>query len=247
MLPLERQNEILEILEKRKVVTVDELCQSLYSSGATIRRDLALLEEQGQLRRTHGGAVFVDSSTRESPLMLREIEHPTAKSIIAQKALNYIKDGQTLFLDSSTTASKLAERLGGFQKLRVVTNSLKTVNILAGMSNIELYCTGGRLRDTARSFVGQSGIRFLSKFHADYAFLSCRGVDLHTGVTDSSEDETDFKIAYLQNASRMILLCDSSKLGKQFFCKICDLSDVWQILTDIPLPPEYAQHLKDNR
>ena len=244
MLPLERQNQILEILAKRKSVRVEELCQLVYSSGATIRRDLTVLEASGQIQRTHGGAVYMESNAVESPLMLRESENRKAKSIIAQKAGVFLRDGQTLFLDSSSTAGTLAGLLGNFKNMRVITNSLKTVNLLAGMSNLEVYCTGGRLRDSARSMVGPSALRFLSSFHADYAFLSCRGADLSCGVTEANEEEAAVKIACIQNAARTVLLCDSSKLETQYFCKVCDLSQLWEIITDKELPEVYARQTR---
>lgn len=244
MLPLERQNQILEIIVQRKAVSVEELCQLMFSSGATIRRDLTILEAGGQIRRTHGGAVYVDSNAVESPLMLRESENKQAKTIIAQKAAAYLRDGQTLFLDSSSTAGKLAGLLGSFKNMRVITNSLKTMNLLTEMGGIEVYCTGGRLRESARSLVGPSAVRFLSSFHADYAFISCRGADLKCGVTEASEEEAAVKIACLQNASRTILLCDSSKLEKQYFCKVCDIGQLWQIVSNEELPEVYAQQVQ---
>ena len=108
MLPLERQNKILEILSKKQAVTVDELCARLYSSGATIRRDLQALESNGLLRRTHGGAVFVDGNARDFPLTMRETENLIPKSIIAKRALPYIHEGQTLFMDASSTVCQLS-------------------------------------------------------------------------------------------------------------------------------------------
>ncbi len=244
MLPLERQNQILDILAQRKAVTVDELCHMLYSSGATIRRDLAILEDSGQLRRTHGGAVFLDSSAKDFPLMLRENENPLAKQIIARKALPLIQDGQTLFFDSSSTVCKLAELLTGFNQLRVITNGLKTASLLADVDGIELHCTGGRLRENAKSFIGPATTRFLSQFNADYAFISCRGVDPLTGATEASEEEADVKLAFIQNARHVILLCDSSKLGRQFFRKVASLNQLTRMITDQDeLPETYGDRL----
>lgn len=244
MLPLERQNQILDILSRRKAVSVEELCQLVYSSGATIRRDLTMLESGGQIRRTHGGAVYVDSNAADSPLMLRESENRLAKTVIAQKAAAFLRDGQTLFLDSSSTAGKLAGLLGSFRNMRVITNSLKTMNLLSEMGGIEVYCTGGRLRESARSLVGPTSVRFLSSFHTDYAFMSCRGADLENGVTEASEEEAAVKMAGMQNAARTILLCDSSKLEHNFFCKVCDISQLWQIVSNEELPEVYARRLR---
>lgn len=239
MLPLERQNTILELVRQRRAISVEELCRQLYSSGATIRRDLKMLEQSGLLRRTHGGAVFVEDAAKDSPAMLREAENPGPKSIIAQKARELICDGQTLFLDSSTTACRLAERLTGFGQLRVVTNGLKTAMILSEIPGIQVYGTGGKLRENAQSFVGTQTTEAIARFHADLAFFSCRGVHPEGGITDSNEDEADVKKAYLHNASRSVLLCDSSKLGRQMFCKVGPVSSVWKIFSDLPLPAEY--------
>ena len=246
MLPLERQNKILEILSKRQAVTVEELCAVLYSSGATIRRDLKVLEYNGLIHRTHGGAVYVDGNAKDFPLTLRENENQIPKNIIAQKALQYIHDGQTLFMDASTTVCHLAQRVGGFQHLRVITNGLKTLNILSEFDGIDVYCTGGRLRENAKSLVGTHAINFVSGFNADLAFFSCRGITPDAGITESSEDEANLKITYMQNAARVILMCDSSKIGKQQFCKIGPLNRVWKLITNIQLPPEYEAALRQD-
>lgn len=247
MLPLERQNQILEILAKKKAASVEELCQMVYSSGATIRRDLSVLENSGQIRRTHGGAVYVESAAVDSPLMLRETENRYAKGLIAQKASAFLRDGQTLFLDSSSTAGALASLLGPFKNMRVITNSLKTVNQLSELNDVEVYCAGGRLRESALSFIGPAAVRFLDSFHVDYAFISCRGADLKNGVTESSEEEAVVKEACLRNAARTVLLCDATKLGKSYFCKVCDLHQLWDIISDRPLPEEYSALLRRSR
>ncbi len=241
MLPLERQNKILEILDRRQAVTVDELCAELYSSGATIRRDLQILENNGLIRRTHGGAVHIDANARDFPLTLRENENLNAKEILAQRAMPLIKDGQTLFMDSSSTVCHLARRLSGFQHLRVITNGLKTANILADLGGVDVYGTGGHLRDTAKSFVGTQAMEFVQQFNADLAFLSCRGVDPDVGITDSDEQEASLKRVFIRNAKHVILLCDTTKFGKRYFSKIGPLDAVHKIITNGQLLPEYAR------
>jgi len=241
MLPLERQNKILEILEKKQAVTVEELCAVLYSSGATIRRDLQALESSGMIRRTHGGAVHIDSGAQDFPMTLRENENLNAKELLVQKALPLIHDGQTLFMDPSSTVCRLARRLTGFQRLRVITNGLKTASILAEIDGVEVYGTGGRLRDNAMSFTGNQAMQFVQQFNADYAFISCRGIDPDVGITDSDESEAALKRIYIQNAKRVVLLCDNSKLGQRYFCKVSPLDSIWKIITNGQLPAEYGR------
>ena len=245
MLPLERQNKIMEILGARQAVSVEELCHLLFSSGATIRRDLQALESNGLLRRTHGGAVFMDGNARDFPLTLRENENLIPKTAIAQKALTYIRDGQTIFMDASSTVCRLAEKQTGFQHLRVITNGLKTANILSELEGIEVYCTGGRLRENAKSFIGTQAMEFVSRFNADLAFFSCRGVTPE-GMTEASEDEANLKTVYMKNAGHVLLMVDSSKVGQQYFCRISGLDRIWRLLTDIPLPSEYDARLSSD-
>ncbi len=241
MLPLERRDRILDILKVKQAATVDELCAALYSSGATIRRDLQTLENSGLIRRTHGGAVYIESTTRDFPLTLRENENLSAKELLAQKSLPFIKDGQTLFMDSSSTVYHLARRLSGFHNLRVITNGLKTASVLADMTGVEVYGTGGRLRENAMSFVGNQAMDFVRQFNADITFISCRGVDAEVGITDSDENEANLKRIYIQNAKHVILLCDSSKIGKRYFCKVGPLDAVRKIITNGQLPPEFIR------
>ena len=240
MLPLERQDKILEILAKRKAVTVDELCAELYSSGATIRRDLAALESNRLIHRTHGGAVFMDGTGKDFPLTLRESENMFQKEKIAAKILPDIRDGMTLFMDSSSTTAVLASKLNGFKNLRVVTNGIKTCNILSEKDGITVYCTGGKLRENAKSLVGSAALRSVEGIYADIALFSCRGVSPDAGFTETNEDEAELKRAYMKNASHTALLCDSSKFGKKYFQKIGDLSELWKLVSDIELPAEYS-------
>ena len=241
MLPLERQNKILELLAAHQALTVEELCGRLYSSGPTIRRDLQILEKNGLLTRTHGGAVLLESSAKDSPAMLRESQNTASKARIADRARALVQDGDTLFLDSSTTACQLAMRLTGFQHLRVITNGLKTADILSEISGVRVYGTGGRLRENAQSFVGSQALAFIAQFHADLAFFSCRGLHPDGGITDSNEEEADIKKAYIRNAARAVLLCDESKLGRQLFCRIGPVGCVWRVVCDVPLGAEYTE------
>ncbi len=239
MLPLERQRRIRELLADREALTVEELCQMLYSSGSTIRRDLQTMEKAGLIQRTHGGAVLLESAAKDSPAMLRESENLLPKTRIAELALPLVRDGTTLFLDSSTTACHLAQRLTGFCDLRVITNGLKTAEVLSALRGVHVYCTGGRLRENAQSFVGAQTLDFIAHFHANLAFFSCRGAHPTGGITDSSEEEAEVKKQYIRFSDRAILLCDRSKLGRQMFCRIGALGCASQIICDVPLPPEY--------
>ena len=144
MFNIERQEKILNILNKNRRISVDKLSKLLYVSAPTIRRDLTTLEQQGKVVRTHGGVVLRQTAESEIPLILREEQNNTSKQIIAQKASKYINDGQVIFLDASSTAAHIIPHLKKFNDIIVITNSPKT-SIKLGEEKIKNYCTGGLL------------------------------------------------------------------------------------------------------
>lgn len=235
MLPVDRKKMIAEITREKRSVTVDELCRMLNVSGATVRRDLAELELHHQITRTHGGAAFIDSDIDDFPLDIRERDNTEEKSLIADRALTCINDGETIFIDSSSTCGFLAKQFGKFKNLRVITNGMNIVAILAKFPNIETYCTGGRLLPEKQSFVGIPALEFINKHNAQTFFFSCKGFDPKYGVTDSSEDQANIKTAMINRSEKCILLCDSSKFYQSFFCKVCD-TDLPFVISDGPVP-----------
>lgn len=237
MLSFQRQQEILQILKEQRTASVQELCQKLYASPATIRRDLHQLENQGLVKRNYGGVSLPDERSFEYPMQVRESRNLEAKEEIAQKALEFIRDGQTVFLDSSSTALRLALRLREFPNLHIVTNGIDICQALADTSRKSaptVYCCCGRLRDNARTLVGATACQYAASFHADLAVLSCRGLDRKAGSTEANEEERQVKRTFLEHADRRILLCDHSKIGKSYFCRTADLEDYDRIITDRP-------------
>ena len=233
MLAYERKQQILELMRKNgKVVTVDQLCRELYASGATIRRDLKGLEESGLIRRIHGGAILMEGSSTEDPLIFRENQNSARKQIIAGLAVTRIRNGMTVFLDSSTTVLALAGLLSRFSGLKVITNGIKTSMFLSDFPNIQLMCTGGLLRENSKSLVGLSAMEFISRYNADIAFLSCRGFTVETGASEANEDEYDVKRRFLDNSKKAVLLCDTSKMGTDYLCKLAPLSEFDEVITE---------------
>lgn len=233
MLAYERKKEILELMRSNnRVVTVDQLCKSLFASGATIRRDLKYMEEAKLIRRTHGGAILLEGSTSEDPLAFRETQNSMKKQVIAQLALRHIHDGMTIFLDSSSTVNVLAKSLEKFNNLKVITNGLKTAMLLSEYKNITLMCTGGLLRENSKSLVGLAAKEFISRYNADLAFLSCRGFSIERGASEANEEEYYVKAQYLLNSKTAILLCDTSKMDLDFLCRLAPLSNFLEVITE---------------
>lgn len=231
MYHLERQAQILEILEQRKSISVTKLAELLYVSQPTVRRDLASLAQQGKVQRTHGGVVLRKASDTEIPLMFREDQNNAAKKAIAQKAEKLIRDGDVIFMDASSTASYLIPHLKKFRDLIVITNSPKT-SIRLGEQQIKNYCTGGQLLMHSIAYVGSEAEKFIAGINADVFFFSSRGYTEDGLITDSSEQEVAVKKAMLQNADRSYYLCDSSKRGQKYAFNICTTKDITAIIDE---------------
>ncbi|MBQ2704069.1 MAG: DeoR/GlpR transcriptional regulator [Clostridia bacterium] len=231
MYNLERQEQIMAILEKDKSASVKNLASKLYVSLPTIRRDLTELEEQGKVQRTHGGVVLRKISDAEIPLMFREDQNNLSKKAIAEKAAKYINDGDVIFMDASSTVSYLIPYLERFNDIIVITNSPK-ISMKLGERKIKNYCTGGLLLMHSIAFVGNQTEQFVSGINADLFFFSSRGYTEGGTITDSSEQEAAVKKAMLKNAARSYYLCDSSKRDKKYAFNICSVKDVCEIIDE---------------
>ena len=228
----DRKNKILHILRSRHYASVDELCSQLFVSSATVRRDLKELEESRQIERTRGGAYILDGNAKEDPYAVRARQNVMQKQIIAGQAVRLLRDGMTVFLDSSSTVYVMAQMIEGFHNLCVITNSLKTALCLSAKSGITVLCASGRPRVGTVSLVGQSTVDYLRSFNADAAFVSACGFDSENGSTEASEEESFVKRTYIENSRKTYLLCDTSKMGKVFLKKTADLSEFTQIITE---------------
>lgn len=231
MFNIERQEEIIKILEKRKSISVNKLSQLLYVSPPTIRRDLTYLEKEGKVKRTHGGVVLRKTAESEIPLMFREDQNSKSKQIIASKAAEHINNGDVIFLDASSTAAHIVPYLKKFNDIIVITNSPKT-SIKLGEANVKNYCTGGLLLAHSVAYVGSETENFISSINADVFFFSSRGYTEGGYITDSSIEESLVKKAMLNNSDRAFYLCDSSKKDAKYMYNICSVKDVTGIISE---------------
>ncbi|MBQ9783493.1 MAG: DeoR/GlpR transcriptional regulator [Clostridia bacterium] len=214
MLQLQRHNQIMALLRERKELSVKELCALLYQSPATIRRDLSALEQQGLLKRSYGGAVLTEVFADQLPLFIRSAKNISAKKRICAKAARLIEDGDTLFLDASSTTYFLAPHLKGFSDLTVITNN-PHLSIVLSELKIRNHCTGGEMLNDSIALVGRDAERMIQGILAHKCFFSARGVnDLY--ISDSSKAERDVKLAMLAHAQKRYFLCDSSKRNTQY-------------------------------
>lgn len=231
MLKNERLDKILEILKEKKHCTINYLAGMLYVTPITIRRDIKILENMGLVSKCYGGVSIITHSNREVPLIVREAYNNDVKTMIAKKASAIITKGSTIFLDASSTASHIAALLTPEQEVTVITNSIKTLGMLAER-RIEAYGTGGRLLNNSMAFVGAKAEEMVMSMHADFMFFSSQGVTMDGVITDFSEAETQLRRIMMSRADKRCFLFDSSKLGKTFLFRVCSVNDVDEVFCD---------------
>jgi len=246
MLAEERRFRIREILSMRRTITASELCEKLEVTAVTIRRDLAALEAQGVLVRSHGGAISRMSSTNFQPAyetLLRS--HSEEKEAIARQAERLILDGDTVFLENSTTVFELAHQLAQRNRLTVVTNSPTIVCELQRSSGVSVLCTGGDLQKDTFYLSGEWAHRALSEIRLDKAVMGVSAIDPAYGISTSRQAEAQIKKMIAKAAKTRIALADNSKFGKQAFAYVGPVTDIDVLVTDSGTDAKYIQELRD--
>lgn len=228
----ERQRAILEQLRRKGKVTVDELTVFFQVSPPTIRTDLTRLEEQGYLRRTHGGAIAVGNTLFEPPFAERAIWRQSEKRKIAQAAMELVNEGETILLDAGTTCFEIALRLKEFKKLTVVTNSLATAQTLAENETIQTILIGGVVQSARRATMGVLATQFLEPFRCDKAFVAFSGIDSAGGFSVTDFDAAQVKRQMMRQARQIIAVADSSKIGQSSFARVASATDINLLITD---------------
>lgn len=226
------EKEILEIVSKTQFSTVEELSKKLFISAATVRRKLNALQEKGLIIRTRGGAKINDSNNFYPSFSLRVHQNSLEKKKIALAAIKFIKNGDLIFIDGSTSAFFIAEYLSEFKDLMVLTNGIDTLSLLS-KNNIKAYSTGGVISDSNRSaLVGQIAHNTIRSMHADIAFFSAHSINKNGEIYDIFEQENYLRLCMMQNASKKIFLCDSTKFGTTSPFRLCSMSDVDYIVSN---------------
>lgn len=231
-LPAERQQRLLQMAQRQQVVRVTEAAQSLNVHEMTIRRDLDALAEQGLLERVHGGARLLQAGL-ETSFQLRSQELPGAKARIAEAALAFVQDGDTVAVDASTTGLALVRLLRGRNVKAVITN-LEAATLLAD-SGTPFILVGGSFHAKSYSFVGPLAGAVLSKLNPDTVFFSAKGFTLETGFTDAYAPEAELKERLIRSSGRAVALLDQGKFGLRALHSFATPADVDALITDAPL------------
>lgn len=245
MLGLERRQKIMEKIRLDRKVYVSELAKSFKVTEETIRRDLEKLESQDLLRRSYGGAVIAESTSDELSYTRRSTINSESKLAIAEKAASLIHDGDTIMMDSSTTCQALLQRLKGQRDITVITNSIRLMSDFTN-SGFKMICTGGTMRESSCALTGSIACQTLSKYCVDFAFISCKSIDLKKGIMESNESESRVKSVMMQQARKTILLVDHSKFDKTAFVKCDDFEHIDTVVTDDAPSKEWQEYFSEH-
>lgn len=238
----ERRARILEIVNSRGRVKVTDLAELLRVAQPTIRKDIAALDQEQRLRRTHGGALALPKPSYEIQVETRRSANAEGKRAIADACLGLLGENDSIFLDAGTTALAIAEavarestaaspRIG--RNLNVLTNSIAVARALSGVGTVHCTLVGGQYRALADSLTGPLALQSIKQFTVNLAFVGVTGI---SGDQFSVADlgEADLKRAVIAQARRVVVPMDSSKVGLTDFVALCTLGEVDTVVTDRP-------------
>lgn len=240
MYPEERQQAIAARVIATGRASVTELAQAYDVTTETVRRDLAVLDRAGVVRRVHGGAVptralhLVEPSVDE-----REATRASHKQAIADAAAEFFpQSGSTVLFDAGTTTARLAGLLPPDRELLVVTNSVPIAARLAGLGSVSLQMLGGRVRGLTQACVGDQVVDTLQTLRVDVAFIGANGISTRHGLSTPDPDEAAVKRAMVACANFVVVVADSSKIGREEFASFAPLESLDALVTDSEISAE---------
>jgi DeoR family transcriptional regulator, aga operon transcriptional repressor len=239
-----RSEQIVKFLLRSGSATIEELLEVAGSSAPSIRRDLARLENRGLIRRTHGGAELAEPLLYEpfrydSSFIAREQRHASEKRRIGLAAAEMVREGETVGLSAGTTTTHIGRSLRHREKIQIITNAINIGMELSNRTSIRTFLTGGVVL-WAWSFAlsGNAALNFLDTVYMDRVFLSVTGLDAERGATSLESDEALVYRKMLKQTKEVIIVSDSSKLGKVSPAIICPASAIHSVITDTGATPE---------
>jgi DeoR family fructose operon transcriptional repressor len=240
----DRIDKVVEILALTGYRSVAELSADLNVSEGTVRRYLDRLEEKELIRRTHGGA-YTGQDMTEVDYRVRETVRRADKEVIGRLAWSLVEPGDSIFVDAGSTTAHLAAAMDNTRRVTVVTNSIIVLQILESLPNVETIVLGGKAHGKSHSLVGPIAEEEVQQFHFTKAFLGTNGIDLEEGLTQSALEEVPVKKLVAANSKEVIVLADSSKLGRRVLVSFLPMDRVNVIVTDSRIHPDFKKALEE--
>lgn len=247
MYPEERQQAIASLVMTQGRASVTELAHAYDVTTETVRRDLAVLDKAGIVRRVHGGAVPVRALHLVEPgVGERDVTRSVYKDAIAAAAAEFLPEsGATVLLDAGTTTMRIAAQIPADRTLVVVTNSVPIAARLANVPSVTLQLLGGRVRGVTQAAVGDQTLRVLSTLRVDIAFIGTNALNVRHGLSTPDSDEAAVKRAMVQAANYVVVAADSSKIGREDFVSFAPITSVDTLITDTEIRAADCAELRD--
>ena len=235
----ERHDAITGLVRERGRIAVSEVATTFGVTTETVRRDLAILERAGLLRRVHGGAVPTSAlALAEQALADRDVAQAAQKDRIARAALELVPGaGGSLLLDAGTTTGRLAALLPTDRDLLVITHAVPLAARLAGCPGLALQVVGGAVRGSTQAAVGADTVAALADLRADVVFVGTNALRPGHGLTTPNAEEAAVKRALVRAGRQVVVLTDSSKIGEEQLVRFAELSAVDVLVTDDGIRP----------
>ncbi|MFL0167420.1 DeoR/GlpR family DNA-binding transcription regulator [Candidatus Clostridium helianthi] len=233
---------IEKYIYKHKTISIDKLCEEFKMSKNTIRRDIDTLVNKGIIKKVYGGVTINNNNKELLSFEERTIKNNFAKSSIAEKAAQFVEDGDSIFIDSGTTTFNMIEYLKDKKNITVFTNNLNVIVQAIPYENIEIICLSGKLTRKTSSFTGLTAPDILSAYNLNKCFMACTGISLENGVTNTSPDEYKIKKAAVSKSSKCFLLADTSKFDVVSLMTFCDIKDLDYVITNDSPPEKYTDY-----
>ena len=240
MYPEERQQAIAATVMSQGRASVADLAQAYDVTTETVRRDLAVLDRAGLLRRVHGGAVPVRALHLVEPSVdERESTRAGHKHAIASAAAEFIpQSGATVLFDAGTTTARVAALLPPDRELLIVTNSVPIAARLASLTSMSLQLLGGQVRGLTQATVGERAVGMLESLRVDIAFIGTNGISVRHGLSTPDPGEAAVKRAMVACDNFVVVVADSSKIGREEFVSFAPIDRVDVLVTDSEITPE---------
>lgn len=247
MLAAERKSKIVDMIKSQGKAEVGNLASMLSVVPETIRRDLKELEMQGILKRTYGGAVLVERKDTPSldPIVIKR--HYREKIKLSKAAAELVEDGDTIFVDCSTTLLNLIRFIDPLYNVTLLTNSIEILRLKGTIQNlVTVVCSGGILQPAYMYLSGGPANNMHADFIPSKAFISCSGISLDYGVTDDKWDNAEFKRSMIKSSQKLICVADHSKFEKTGPVKLIGIDACDVLITDKPLDKKYEEMLQSD-
>jgi len=239
----ERQKRIEDHLSKVEFASLDELSELVDTSVSTVRRDVDIMESQGKVRRTHGGARLVSPKSDEGRFSPRDTSQLSEKEAIGQACASLIHPNQTVIVDAGTTCFHVARYLES-KNPHIITNSLPVANVFSATPKLEVVVTGGVIYPRLGVLVGPLAVAAFAQVHADIAIMSCGGITAE-GITNSHGLLIEIQRAMMEAAQRVILCVDHTKFGRQSISQLCGVEAIDTLITDQSPSPDMLKVLNN--